>query len=146
MTRLNRDETLIADHLSDVTILFADLIGFTALSSKLSARDVVGLLNGLFSEFDRLALSFGVEKIKTVGEAIDYIEKELAKIRTRAGTATVEVVASVDGTPTSVKTDGLRATVIWHLLGALTDEARFEESNGRPGIWFQKRVAGSASL
>jgi adenylate cyclase len=52
-----------------VTILFADLIGFTALSSKLSARDVVGLLNGLFSEFDRLALSFGVEKIKTIGDA-----------------------------------------------------------------------------
>ena len=69
VTRLNCDETLIADHLSDVTILFADLIGFTALSSKLSAREVVGLLNGLFSEFDRLALSFGVEKIKTVGDA-----------------------------------------------------------------------------
>ena len=69
VTRLNRDETLIADHLSDVTILFADLIGFTALSSQLSARDVVRLLNGLFSEFDRLALSFGVEKIKTVGDA-----------------------------------------------------------------------------
>ena len=69
VTRLNRDETLIADQLSDVTILFADLIGFTALSSKLPARDVVGLLNGLFSEFDRLALSFGVEKIKTVGDA-----------------------------------------------------------------------------
>ena len=69
VTRLNRDETLIADHLSDVTILFADLIGFTALSSKLSARDVVGLLNRLFSEFDRLALSFGVEKIKTVGDS-----------------------------------------------------------------------------
>jgi class 3 adenylate cyclase len=69
VTRLNRDETLIADQLSDVTILFADLIGFTALSSKLSARDVVRLLNGLFSEFDRLALSFGVKKIKTVGDA-----------------------------------------------------------------------------
>ena len=69
MTRLNRDETIIADHLSDVTILFADLIGFTTLSSQLSARDVVRLLNGLFSEFDRLALSFGVEKIKTVGDA-----------------------------------------------------------------------------
>ena len=69
VARLNCDETLIADHLSDVTILFADLIGFTALSSQLSARDVVRLLNGLFSEFDRLALSFGVEKIKTVGDA-----------------------------------------------------------------------------
>ena len=52
-----------------MTILFADLIGFTALSSQLSASDVVRLLNGLFSEFDQLALSFGVEKIKTVGDA-----------------------------------------------------------------------------
>ena len=69
VTRLNRDETIIADQLSDVTILFADLIGFTRLSSQLSARDLVQLLNGLFSEFDRLALSFGVEKIKTVGDA-----------------------------------------------------------------------------
>jgi class 3 adenylate cyclase/signal transduction histidine kinase len=69
VTRLNRDETIIADQLSDVTILFADLIGFTSLASQLSARDLVQLLNGLFSEFDRLALSFGVEKIKTVGDA-----------------------------------------------------------------------------
>jgi adenylate cyclase len=69
VTRLSRDKTVIADQLSDVTILFADLIGFTRLSSQLSARALVRLLNGLFSEFDRLALSFGVEKIKTVGDA-----------------------------------------------------------------------------
>jgi adenylate cyclase len=69
VTRLNRKETVIADQLSDVTILFADLVGFTRLSSELSARDLIRLLNGLFSEFDRLALSFGVEKIKTVGDA-----------------------------------------------------------------------------
>jgi class 3 adenylate cyclase len=69
VTRLNGNETVIADQLSDVTILFADLIDFTRLSARLSARDLVGLLNALFSEFDRLALSFGVEKIKTVGDA-----------------------------------------------------------------------------
>jgi adenylate cyclase len=69
VTRLNRNETVIADQLTDVTILFADLIDFTRLSSQLSARDLVGLLNELFSEFDRLALNFGVEKIKTVGDA-----------------------------------------------------------------------------
>ncbi len=69
VTRLNRGETLIADQLSDVTILFADLIDFTTLSSRLSAKDLVRLLNGLFSEFDRLALDLGVEKIKTVGDA-----------------------------------------------------------------------------
>jgi adenylate cyclase len=69
VTRLNRKEAVIADQLSDVTILFADLVGFTKLSSDLSARDLIRLLNRLFSEFDRLALSFGVEKIKTVGDA-----------------------------------------------------------------------------
>ena len=52
-----------------MTILFADLIDFTTLSSRLSAKDLVRLLNGLFSEFDRLALDLGVEKIKTVGDA-----------------------------------------------------------------------------
>jgi len=69
VTRLNGGETIIADQRSNVTILFADLIGFTKLSSRLSAGDLVGLLNGLFSEFDRLALDLGVEKIKTVGDA-----------------------------------------------------------------------------
>ena len=69
VTRLNSGETVIADQLSNVTILFADLVGFTKLSSQLSAGDLVRLLNGLFSEFDRLALDLGVEKIKTVGDA-----------------------------------------------------------------------------
>lgn len=69
VTRLHGGEALIADQLSDVTILFSDLVAFTKLSSQLSAGDLVRLLNGLFSEFDRLALSLGVEKIKTIGDA-----------------------------------------------------------------------------
>ena len=69
VTRLNSGETIIADQRSNVTILFADIIAFTKLSSRLSAGDLVRLLNGLFSEFDRLAVSLGVEKIKTIGDA-----------------------------------------------------------------------------
>ncbi len=69
VTRLSEGETVIADQLSDVTILFSDLVGFTKLSSQLSAADLVHLLNKLFSEFDRLALSLGIEKIKTIGDA-----------------------------------------------------------------------------
>jgi adenylate cyclase len=69
VARLNAGETMIADQMSNVTILFADLVAFTKLSSRLSAGDLVRLLNGLFSEFDRLALGLGVEKIKTVGDA-----------------------------------------------------------------------------
>jgi adenylate cyclase len=68
ITRMNSGETIIADQRSDVTILFSDLVGFTALSSRLSAGDLVRLMNGLFSEFDRLALSLGIEKIKTIGD------------------------------------------------------------------------------
>jgi adenylate cyclase len=69
VTRMNGGETIIADRRSDVTILFADLVAFTRLTSRLSAGDLVHLLNSLFSEFDRLALSLGVEKIKTLGDS-----------------------------------------------------------------------------
>src|SRR6266849_1620060 len=69
VARLNGGETVIANQLSDVTILFADLVAFTKLSSRLSAGDLVRLLNGLFSEFDRLALELGIEKIKTIGDS-----------------------------------------------------------------------------
>ena len=69
VARLNDGETVIADQLSNVTILFSDLVGFTKLSSRLSAGELVRLMNRLFSEFDRLALGIGVEKIKTIGDA-----------------------------------------------------------------------------
>lgn len=69
VTRLKEGETVIADHLTNVTILFADFVGFTQLSSMLSAPDLVGILSRVFAEFDKLALRFGVEKIKTIGDA-----------------------------------------------------------------------------
>jgi class 3 adenylate cyclase len=69
VTRMNKGETIIADQRSDVTILFADLVAFTKLSSRLSADNLVRLLNSLFSEFDRLALGLGIEKIKTLGDS-----------------------------------------------------------------------------
>lgn len=67
--RLKGGETVIADHLSNVTILFADFVGFTQLSSRLPAAALVGVLGRVFSEFDGLARDFGVEKIKTIGDA-----------------------------------------------------------------------------
>jgi serine/threonine-protein kinase RsbW len=53
---------------------------------------------------------------------------------------TIDVLASVDGQPARTKPTGLQATVVWHLLGALTSEARFEEIEGHPGIRFLKRI------
>jgi class 3 adenylate cyclase len=67
--RLKKGEETIADNFSDVTILFADIVNFTPMSVDLPAREVVGLLNEIFSEFDQLCESRGLEKIKTIGDA-----------------------------------------------------------------------------
>nr|WP_315491912.1 adenylate/guanylate cyclase domain-containing protein [uncultured Rhodoferax sp.] len=67
--RINRGEKVIADSYGEVSIVFADLVGFTHLARKLSPNHLVETLNQLFSEFDQLAAKFQVEKIKTIGDA-----------------------------------------------------------------------------
>jgi adenylate cyclase len=67
--RMQAGETAIADTHDDVTVVFADLVGFTALSRKLSPPDLIWLLNDIFSRFDRIAERYGMEKIKTIGDA-----------------------------------------------------------------------------
>ncbi len=66
---LKRSPDAIAESYDQVSILFADLVGFTELAADLDAEQVVGVLNGLFSRFDDLALELGLEKIKTIGDA-----------------------------------------------------------------------------
>ena len=66
--RLQSDRGSIADHFDDASILFADVVDFTPLSSRLDAREVVGLLDRLFTSFDELVDRFDVEKIKTIGD------------------------------------------------------------------------------
>jgi class 3 adenylate cyclase len=67
-TRLKGGEHEIADSFADITVLFGDLVGFTALSSETSAAEIVDMLNGLFSLFDQAAHNLGIEKIKTIGD------------------------------------------------------------------------------
>ncbi|MEM1172724.1 MAG: adenylate/guanylate cyclase domain-containing protein [Cyanobacteria bacterium P01_H01_bin.35] len=67
--RLKQGEKTIADTFSEVTVLFADLVGFTKLSANLSPAELVELLNMIFSRFDELAEKYGLEKIKTIGDA-----------------------------------------------------------------------------
>jgi class 3 adenylate cyclase/HAMP domain-containing protein len=67
--RLKQGEGVIADTFPEATVLFADIVGFTDLSTHISATEVVELLSGLMSDFDRLAQEHGVEKIKTIGDA-----------------------------------------------------------------------------
>ena len=67
--RLQEGQSLIADSFSDVSVLFADLVGFTSFASQKTATETVKVLNQIFSEFDQLSLQHGLEKIKTIGDA-----------------------------------------------------------------------------
>lgn len=67
--RLKNDQGLIADGYADVTVMFVDLVNFTQLTEMLAPTEMVGLLNQIFSGFDVLSEKYGVEKIKTMGDA-----------------------------------------------------------------------------
>ncbi|RUR86907.1 adenylate/guanylate cyclase domain-containing protein [Chlorogloeopsis fritschii PCC 9212] len=67
--RLKEKPTAIADGFAEVSVLFADIVGFTELSSRISPNELVKLLNRIFSAFDQLAEQHGLEKIKTIGDA-----------------------------------------------------------------------------
>jgi class 3 adenylate cyclase len=67
--RLKAGEGTIADSHEEVSVLFADVVGFTPLAEGMPPCDVVDLLNAVFSHFDALAEKHGVEKIKTVGDS-----------------------------------------------------------------------------
>jgi len=67
--RLKKSEAAIADGYADVTVMFADIVNFTRLAEDMAPRQVFALLNRMFSEFDALAERFGLEKIKTIGDA-----------------------------------------------------------------------------
>jgi class 3 adenylate cyclase len=67
--RLRRGERLIADRFDDVTLLFADIVGFTELSSSMRADELVAVLNEVFTVFDDLVDEHRLEKVKTIGDA-----------------------------------------------------------------------------
>lgn len=66
--RINEGAGMVADHIPEATIVFADIVNFTPFSGQLPPSDVVGVLNRIFSAFDRLVDQFGAEKIKTIGD------------------------------------------------------------------------------
>ena len=67
--RLKQSSDVIADDFPAATVLFIDLVGFTAFAATRPSHELVALLNRLFSTFDRLADRHGLEKIKTIGDA-----------------------------------------------------------------------------
>ena len=150
--RLKGGENEIADNFADVTVLFGDIVGFTDLSSTISAAEIVEMLNGLFSRFDQVANELGVEKIKTIGDcymavcglptpcsahadrmarmALRMVEatRECGKetglnLQMRIGLNSGPVVAGVIGT----------SKFIYDLWGDTVNLASRMESNGVPG-------------
>ncbi|MDO8310972.1 MAG: adenylate/guanylate cyclase domain-containing protein [Sideroxyarcus sp.] len=148
--RLKSNEGLIADGYADVTVMFADLVNFTQLTEQMSPEQMVGLLNTVFSGFDDLSEKYGLEKIKTIGDAymvvggltrerqdyaadianmalemIDYVARhpQLAKrnLGVHVGIATGPVVAGVIGTKRFIY-DLWGDTV--NIASRLTDDAR----------------------
>ena len=125
--RLKRNEVNIAQGHADVTVLVADIVGFTRMTEELSPVETVKILNDVFSHFDDLADRYRVDKIKTIGDAYmaaggleagaqihyadaiasmalemqakidDYRRRTAANVEIRIGIGTGPVVAGVIG-------------------------------------------------
>ncbi|MGE5658953.1 MAG: adenylate/guanylate cyclase domain-containing protein [Actinomycetota bacterium] len=151
--KLKEGHSNIADGFAEVTILFADIVGFTNLSQQISPEELVKFLNEIFSAFDSLTELHGLEKIKTIGDAYmvvgglpipreDHAEtvaemaldmqKEIAKfnqhhqvaINIRIGINTGPAIAGVIGTK----------KFIYDLWGDAVNTASRMESHGIPGM------------
>lgn len=66
--QISSDE-VIADYFPAVTVLFADIVGFTTFSTDITPTQLVKMLNEIFTNFDNIAVKYGLEKIKTIGDA-----------------------------------------------------------------------------
>ncbi|TXI76184.1 MAG: adenylate/guanylate cyclase domain-containing protein [Dechloromonas sp.] len=67
--RLKQQSQTIADGFADVTVMFVDIVNFTRVAEGMTPQQVFSMLNGIFSSFDELAEQYGMEKIKTIGDA-----------------------------------------------------------------------------
>jgi len=151
--QLKQEPGAIADGFSNVTVLFADIVGFTELSNRLTPTQAVVLLNQIFSRFDALAEKYNLEKIKTIGDAYMVVggvptprpDHEIAmaqmalemqaeiqaigrnfgeSLEMRIGINSGPVVAGVIGTK----------KFIYDLWGDTVNIASRMESHGKPGM------------
>ncbi len=143
---------VIADSFAEVTVLFADIVEFTKFAKTVSAEVVVEVLNAIFTRFDEIADQYGLEKIKTIGdaymvaaglpipvadhatrvahmaldmlEAIDRFNAQSGhELRMRLGIDTGAVVAGVIG----------KRKFLYDLWGDVVNTASRMESQGVPG-------------
>jgi class 3 adenylate cyclase len=150
--RLRRGEERIADEAPVVSVLFADLVGFTAMTRKTTADQLVEMLDDLFSRFDLITESHGLEKIKTIGDcymlaggvplaredhapavcraAFDMIDA-LAEMRERTGGA-INMRIGVHSGQVIAGVIGVRKFT-YDLWGDTVNVASRMESTGQPG-------------
>lgn len=150
--RLKQGESYIVDSFPEVTVLFADLVGFTSMSARIQPKVVVKLLDEIFTAFDDLAEKHGVEKIKTIGDAYmavcglplpntnhalataemaldmmtalrDFNKRRQTALEMRIGINTGPVIAGIIG----------RKKFIYDLWGDSVNTASRMESHGEPG-------------
>jgi class 3 adenylate cyclase len=149
--RLKSGEEVIADGIDEVSVLFADIVGFTPFAEKLLPEDVVKLLNETFSTFDRFADEAGLEKIKTIGDAYmvagglpnprpDHAEA-IAKMAIRMRDSVAELAGEsgpmavrigIDSGPVVAGVIG-RRKFSYDLWGDTVNTASRMESHGVPG-------------
>ncbi|MBS1538917.1 MAG: hypothetical protein JST20_14360 [Bacteroidetes bacterium] len=68
VVRMMNGETDIADHYENISILFADIVGFTPIATEMSASALLTFMNMLFEQYDTFALKYNCERIKTIGD------------------------------------------------------------------------------
>lgn len=124
--RLKDDPQTIADGFHEVTVLFADLVGFTPISEKLTPRETLQLMDDVFSRFDSLVDQFGLEKIKTVGDAYMLAgglpapnERHAADVAQMALAMldTVRAIEGPDGTPLRLRIGMATGPVVAGVIG-----------------------------
>jgi adenylate cyclase len=150
--RLKGGEEDIAEAFPEVSVLFSDIVGFTEMSARVGAKQVVDMLNEVFGLLDELAIKHGVEKIKTIGDcymvcagvpdrsathaqeiaafALDmqkalraYSQRSGRDLTMRTGIHTGTVVAGIVGT----------SKFSYDLWGDVVNIASRMESTGQPG-------------
>lgn len=162
--RLKRETGVIAEHYDAVTVLFADLVGFTERTQVMPPGQLVALLDRIFSVFDQRADAEGIEKIKTIGDAYmvagglperrpDHVEAvarvaltmraDIAAIAREPGCEWLAVRIGMDTGPAVAGVIG-RRKFIYDLWGDTVNTASRMESHGLPGeIQVTERVAAA---
>ena len=150
--RLKTGESLIVDRFDAVSVLFADIVGFTTFAQGTSPEELVTMLNELFSSFDKLAEQHGLEKIKTIGDAymvVAGIPSPIADHATAIAHMALDMITSLETYSTKhdknmtirvgIHTGSVVAGVIgtkkfiYDLWGDTVNTASRMESSGVPG-------------